>query len=492
MTTYNNISSLEPKEVWSSFVALNAIPRPSKKEEKVMAFILDFGASLGLETLQDTVGNILIRKQATKGMEQSSCVTLQAHLDMVHQKNDDTVFDFETQGIQMEVIGDWVKAKGTTLGADNGMGVAAIMAVLKSVDIKHGPLEALFTIDEETGMTGAKGLSSGWLQGRYLLNLDTEEDDEISIGCAGGIDITAVAAFELSPQLSAVQMFEIKLSGLQGGHSGMDIHRGFGNANLIVNDLLLSFIDRFDIQLHSIKGGSLRNAIPRESVVQFLVPTAQLDSFRAFAEVHIHQSIKQWSEKEQNLVIDLHKVLDQKPPGITFLALSVTDTKLLCVQIKEVHNGVYTMNALVPNLVETSNNLAKVNLVAGKFQIECLCRSSVERAKMDLANKIRDTFDTAIFEVMFSGDYPGWEPKPEGALLSLFKKKYEEIFQESPRIVACHAGLECGLLGKPYPEMEMISFGPTIRGAHSPDEKVNIPSVQKFWRYFIAILKVIK
>ena len=492
MTTHNNISSLEPKEVWSSFVALNAIPRPSKKEEKVMAFILDFGASLGLETLQDAVGNILIRKPATKGMEQSSCVTLQAHLDMVHQKNDDTVFDFETQGIQMEVIGDWVKAKGTTLGADNGMGVAAIMAVLKSVDIKHGPLEALFTIDEETGMTGAKGLSSGWLQGRYLLNLDTEEDDEMSIGCAGGVDITAVAAFELSPQLSAVQMFEIKLSGLQGGHSGMDIHRGFGNANLIVNDLLLSFTDRFDIQLHSIKGGSLRNAIPRESVVQFLVPTAQLDSFIAFAEVHIHQSIKQWSQKEQNLVIDLHKVLVQKPPGITSVALSVTDTKLLCVQVKKVHNGVYTMNALVPNLVETSNNLAKVNLVAGKFQIECLCRSSVERAKMDLANKIRDTFDAAIFEVVFSGDYPGWEPKPEGVLLSLFKKKYEEIFQESPRIVACHAGLECGLLGKPYPEMEMISFGPTIRGAHSPDEKVNIPSVQKFWRYFISILKVIE
>jgi len=492
MSTHNNISSLEPKEIWASFVALNAIPRPSKKEEKVMAFILDFGVSLGLETLQDLVGNILIRKPATKGMEQSSCVTLQAHLDMVHQKNDDTVFDFETQGIQMEVVGDWVKAKGTTLGADNGMGVAAIMAVLKSVDIAHGPLEALFTIDEETGMTGAKGLASGWLHGRYLLNLDTEDDDEISIGCAGGIDITAFASFELSPLLNAVQMFEIKLSGLQGGHSGMDIHRGFGNANLIVNDLLLLFTDRFDLQLYSIKGGSLRNAIPRESVVQFLVPTTQLASFKAFAAVHIHQSIKQWSEKEQGLVIDLHKAPENELQGNPFLVLSIADTKLLCAQIKAVHNGVYTMSASVPDLVETSNNLAKVNLLAGKFQIDCLCRSSVERSKMDLANKIRDNFDVAIFEVILSGDYPGWEPKPEGTLLALFKAKYEEMFQESPRIAACHAGLECGLLGKQYPEMEMISFGPTIRGAHSPDEKVNISSVQKFWSYFIAILKVIE
>ena len=477
------INLLEPQSVWRSFTALNAVPRPSKKEEKIIAFMLDFGKSLGLDTQADAVGNILIKKPATLGMEQRPIVCLQAHLDMVHQKNETTVFDFEKQGIQMEISGDWVRAKGTTLGADNGLGVAAIMAVLKAKDLVHGPLEALFTIDEETGMTGAKKLAPHWLQAQYLLNLDTEDDDEIAIGCAGGIDITAKAFFKTEACAQSSQTYELKVFGLQGGHSGMDIHRGFGNANLIANNLLKSFCERFELQLVSIKGGSLRNAIPRETKLLFNLPSTQLASFEAFAAVHIHEAIKVWTENEVGITIDFQKVIQEAKE-----ALSVLDSKSIANQISMVHNGVYAMSSKVPDLVETSNNLAIIVLENGQLEIACLCRSSVARAKMDLAYKIRASFDLSHYEVLLSGDYPGWEPKPEGVLLTLLSEKYETLFKETPRVVACHAGLECGLLGNHYPNMEMISFGPTIRGAHSPDEKVSISSVQKFWIFFNEVL----
>ncbi|MEN8665978.1 MAG: aminoacyl-histidine dipeptidase [Flavobacteriaceae bacterium] len=483
MNTTHAISALSPKAVWTSFVALNAVPRPSKKEEKIRAFMIHFGESLGLETQTDTIGNVLIKKAASPGMEMAPVVCLQSHLDMVHQKNEGTVFDFETQGIDMQLHGDWVCAKGTTLGADNGLGVAAIMAVLQATDISHGPIEALFTIDEETGMTGAKELRPNWLQAKYLLNLDTEDDDEIAIGCAGGIDITAKASFQGAALAPPMVSYQLKLSGLQGGHSGMDIHKGFGNANLIANKLLTSMCSRFEIQLQYIKGGSLRNAIPRESELIFALPKEQMASFEAYSAVQIHECIKNWSAAEPAISFEM-----KQTDAASLRALSQQDTKAICAQIKAVHNGVYTMSSTVPDLVETSNNLAKISLEDGLLQIECLCRSSVEKAKLDLAYSIKDCFDPAVYEVHLSGDYPGWEPRPEGVLLPLLKKNYENLFQESPRVVACHAGLECGLLGKPYPEMEMISFGPNIRGAHSPDEKVSVSSVQKFWMFFKSVL----
>ena len=483
MSEHSLISALEPRLLWQSFVALNEVPRPSKKEERVIAFMLDFAKSLDLAVDQDAVGNIRVLKPATAGMESLPVVTLQSHLDMVHQKNKETVFDFDLQGIQMFLEGDWVKAKGTTLGADNGIGVAAIMALLQSTDIPHGPLEALFTVDEETGMTGAKGLAENWLSGKYLLNLDTEDDDEISMGCAGGIDITISASFDTVALGIDLVPFQLKIAGLQGGHSGMDIHKGFGNANLIANDLLASFSEKFSVQLVSINGGSLRNAIPRESILSFVVPKSQRASLEAFAAVQIHEAIKAFAEVEQdlNILLTANDTTDH-------MGLSVSDTLSLCKHIKGVHHGVYQWSASVPDLVETSNNVARVTLSKGVLEIACLCRSAVERAKMDLAHKIKGGFDSEVFEVKFSGDYPGWAPNVNSELLKTASGLYESMFQETPRVVACHAGLECGLLGAHYPEMDMVSFGPNIRGAHSPDEKVSVTSVQKFWGYLCQLL----
>lgn len=484
MTLHCAIERLSPQAVWQSFVALNAVPRPSKKEEKVIAFMRNFGTSLGLETLQDATGNVLIRKPASVGMAHKPWITLQSHLDMVHQKNKETVFNFETQGIQMEIKGDWVAAKGTTLGADNGMGVAAIMALLQATDIAHGPLEALFTIDEETGMTGAKGLAPNWLKGKYLLNLDTEDDDEIAIGCAGGIDITAQAQFKSRlPEASAIG-FVIKISGLQGGHSGMDIHKGYGNANVLMNSMLLCFCERFAVQLCTIHGGSLRNAIPRESVVEIYLPVSQAASFKAFAANYIEQLIKEWRMVETGLTIFIEKI-----ENVPTKAMNAKDSLDLCTQISRVHNGVYARSKTVPDLVETSNNVAIVTLFDGKFELACLCRSAVEQAKLDLADAIKTTFNAQQYHITLSGDYPGWAPKPEGVLLGTLRDLYVKLFKEKPRVVACHAGLECGLLGQHYPAMEMISFGPNIRGAHSPDEKVSIASVQKFWTFLLAVLQ---
>jgi dipeptidase D len=484
MSEHSLISVLAPSLLWQSFVALNEVPRPSKKEEKVIAFMLDFAKSLGLEVDQDAVGNIRVLKPATAGMESLPVVTLQSHLDMVHQKNKETVFDFNTQGIQMVLEGDWVKAKGTTLGADNGIGVAAIMALLQATDIPHGPLEALFTVDEETSMTGAKGLAKNWLSGKYLLNLDTEDDDEISIGCAGGIDITVSASFDVVALGEDLISLTLKITGLQGGHSGMDIHKGFGNANLIANDLLGSFTDKFNVQLHSIQGGSLRNAIPRESTISFVVPRSQRASLEAFAAVQFQETIKAFAGVEENLNILLTAYGTTENMG-----LSVSDTQSLCKQIKDIHNGVYQWSATVPDLVETSNNVARITLSNGVLEIACLCRSAVEVAKMDLAQQIKAGFDPAVYAVTFSGDYPGWAPNTSSQLLKTASGLYESMFQETPRVVACHAGLECGLLGAHYPAMDMVSFGPNIRGAHSPDEKVSVVSVQKFWKYLLQLLK---
>lgn len=471
------ISQLQPQQVWKNFAALNAVPRPSKKEGRVIEFIRNFGQNLGLDTTVDETGNVIIKKPATPGMENRKTIVLQSHLDMVCQKNSDVDFDFETQGIQMEVDGDWVKAKGTTLGADNGLGVAAIMSVLESSEIAHPTIEALFTIDEETGMTGAMGLKPGQLSGEILLNLDTEEDDEIDIGCAGGVDVTAYKNFDT--QSPAGKSIKIEIKGLQGGHSGMDIHKGFGNSNIILGRLLYTGIDN-GIQLITIDGGGLRNAIPREATA--LVSVENTADFLAKANELKAMILEEFSTVEKDLSIEISEVEE------TGNAISAEDSKKVISALKAAHNGVYRMSPDVEDLVEASNNVARVELKDGGLKILNLTRSSVESTKFQVAEQLKSVFELAGLTVDFSGSYPGWKPKPDASIIKTMTSLYEKGFGEKPHVVACHAGLECGIIGGNYPKMEMVSFGPTIKGAHSPDERANIPSVQKFWKYLQEIL----
>ena len=472
------LSNIEPQIIWKNFSALNAVPRPSKKEERVIKFIVDFAKSLQLDYIIDEVGNVIVKKPATFGMENRKNVVLQSHLDMVHQKNNDTVFDFDKQGIYMYIDGDFVKAKGTTLGADNGLGVATIMAILESTDIPHPAIEALFTIDEETGMTGAMGLKAGFLTGEILLNLDTEEDDELDIGCAGGIDVTAIANYdEEDIKPDDFIALEITVKGLRGGHSGMDIHKGFGNANKIMNRLLFHAHEDFGLQIVKLNGGSLRNAIPRESVAHVLVPKIYEDVF-LFESNEIIKDIKnELKTTEPNLQISISnsdKIHNKVMPSLAqFYFLRA---------IYAAHNGVYRMSADFDNLVETSNNIAKIKVEAGEVIIENLTRSSVESSKYDLAHALKSVYELMGCEVTFSGAYPGWTPNPNSAILKVMSENYERLFDHKPRVVACHAGLECGILGQNYPQMDMISFGPNIYGAHSPDECASISSVEKYWQ----------
>lgn len=479
-----DIRQLQPNSLWSNFTDLNAVPRASKKEERVIAFIKGFGQKLGLQTMVDDVGNVIIRKPASKGMEDRKTVVMQSHLDMVHQKNADTVFDFDTQGIEMFIDGDWVRARGTTLGADNGLGVATIMAILESNEIEHPAIEALFTIDEETGMTGAMGLKGGLLQGEILLNLDTEEDDEIGVGCAGGIDVTATRTYREEEVEAGKTAYLVKVKGLNGGHSGMDIHKGLGNSNKILNRLLFGGFEDFGLRITEIDGGSLRNAIPRESRALVVVDIGYEQAFESQIIQLGNVVKKEFRTMEPNLEIVISKQ-DTLPKKVMELAVQET----LIKAIYAAHNGVYRMSADIPELVETSNNIARVIVKDGNIKIGCLTRSSVESSKMDLANSLRATFELIGCKVNFSGSYPGWTPNMDSAILKVMRELYVELNNEEPHVAACHAGLECGILGTNYPEMDMISFGPNIKGAHSPDERAQISSVQKYWKYVIEILK---
>src|SRR6187402_1706604 len=477
------IRNLEPKALWNKFADLNAVPRPSKKEERVIEFMKDFGASLGLETFEDEIRNVIIRKPATPGMENRKALVLQGHLDMVHQKNTDTVFDFDTQGIDMYIDGDWVRARGTTLGADNGLGVATIMAILESKDIPHPAIEALFTIDEETGMTGALNLKGGILKGDILLNLDTEEDDEIGIGCAGGMDVTATAEFDEEETPDGSVGYIITVKALNGGHSGMDIHKGLGNANKIMNRLLFDAFENFGLQIAEINGGSLRNAIPRESFAKVII-SEMFDEAYIFDMQEIINDIKaEYKTTEPNLSIEIVKCdLPEK-----VMDLGVQEGIIRAIYAAQ--NGVYRMSADMENLVETSNNIARVIVKDGEILVGCLTRSSVETSKFDLANSLRSAFELVGCEVELSGSYPGWTPNVNSEILDTLVGIYEKQNNEKPKVVACHAGLECGILGTNYPDMDMISFGPTIHGAHSPDERASISSAQKYWKFVLEILE---
>jgi len=477
------LSHLEPKAVWENFEKICSIPHPSKKEQKIIAFMKQFGEDLGLKTIVDEVGNVIIKKPATPGYENRKGIILQGHLDMVPQKNSDKQHDFEKDPIEPVIYGDKVKANGTTLGADNGIGVAAAMAVLQSKDLQHGPIEALFTIDEETGMTGAFGLKPGLLDGEILLNLDSEDEGEIYVGCAGGIDanITYTYKKEDVPQNSVA--FKLSLTGLKGGHSGMEIILGRGNANKLMNRFLKYAHKKLHARIAHIDGGSLRNAIPRESFVTITVPQElEKDLIAAVKEFEtIYRN--EYANTEPDLKFMVEKT--SKPEKVID---KFTQTNLIH-GIYACPNGVVRMSDAIPGLVETSNNLASVKMNNDTIQIACLLRSSVDTAKKDLSEAIESAFVPTGAKVEFTGGYPGWKPNMNSAILKEAREVYNKKFGKIPEIKAIHAGLECGLLAGVYPHLDMISFGPTIRYPHSPDEEVHIPTVQKFWDFLVELLK---
>ena len=478
------ILNLEPKALWKHFYALTQIPRPSKKEEKVIDFVKKFGEDLGLETIVDEVGNVIIRKPATPGMEDRKGIILQGHLDMVPQKNADTDHDFEKDPIDAYVDGEWVTAKGTTLGADNGMGVAAAMAVLEAKDLEHGPIEALFTIDEETGMTGAENLKPGLLKGDILLNMDSEDEGELYIGCAGGVNTNATMTYKEEPTPEKTVAYQIAVKGLKGGHSGLDINLGRANANKVMNALLMTAAEKFDIRLASLQGGSLRNAIPRESFAVVVVPEDQKDQFEQYVKEFTEIAKDEFKDTEPEMEIEA-KLLDKVPEKV----MSKEDQQKLFKAVAEAPNGVIAMSKSVEGIVETSTNLAIVNVKDGKVEIATLQRSLVDADRDKIAEQMRKVFSEAGFEAVSNGEYPGWKPNPDSVILKEMKEIYNNKFGKVPEVKVIHAGLECGLLGAIYPNWDMISFGPTIRFPHSPDEKVNIATVQKFWDFLVETLK---
>ena len=477
------IDQLAPKAVWQNFYELTQVPRPSKKEEKVQAHVLAFAREHGLEHQQDEAGNIIIRKPASAGMENRRPVVLQAHLDMVCQKNGDVDFDFEQEAIRTQIDGDWVSAQGTTLGADNGIGAAAILGVLASQDIPHPPLEGLFTADEEAGMTGAHHLKGGMLRGEILMNLDTEDDDELSIGCAGGIDSNAQWGYPEREVPSGYEALKLEIKGLYGGHSGMDIIEGRGNANKLLVRMLWDLPTQYQMGLAYLEGGGLRNAIPREAEAVVLIPTAQQS---AIAEhwAGLREALQQeFATTDPGLKIDWAPV--ERPPKM----MTAAAAEQLVLALQCVPDGIRRLSPDVENLVETSNNLAHVCARDGQFSAKMLTRSDRDSAKYDLAHSVAAPFRLIGGTVSHSGAYPGWKLDPQAPMLQMMEKLYRELFSESPRVLACHAGLECGLLGQNYPDIEMISFGPTIKDPHSPDERVSISSVEKFWHYLQEALK---
>jgi len=479
----SDIRNLEPKIVWDIFQELCDIPRPSKKECKAVDFAKKFGEDLGLETIVDEVGNVVIKKPATPGMEDRKTVILQGHLDMVPQKNSDIQHDFEKDPIQAYVDGEFVTAKDTTLGADNGIGVGASLAVLKSKDIEHGPVEVLLTIDEETGMTGARALKPGILEGEILVNTDSEDEGELYIGCAGGVDTNAKFYYKEESVPADTVAYRIDVKGMKGGHSGLDIALGRGNAAKVLNRFLYQVNKSLDIRLADIQVGNLRNAIPREGFAVVVVPNAQAGEFKNFIDELIPVIKDELSVTEPNLQV-AYKETDM--PG------KVMDEKSQNNLIKGVYgcpNGVMRMSDSMEGLVETSTNLAVVKKEEGFIRAETLQRSSVDSAKEDLANMIRCVFELAGAEVVHAGAYPGWKPNINSPILKVMQDVYNNKWGKIPEIKGIHAGLECGIIMESYPKLDTISFGPTINYPHSPDEQVNIETVQKFYDFLLETLK---
>lgn len=480
----NTIKDLEPKAIWQNFYKLTQVPRPSNHEEKAREFMMNWAKENNIEAQMDEAGNIIMSKPATPGMGNRKGIILQGHLDMVPQKNEDTVHNFETDPIQAYADGEWVRAKGTTLGADNGMGVAAGMAILTATDIPHGPIEVLITATEETGMDGANGLKPGLLKGDILLNLDSETEGELYVGCAGGIDSAIEFNYKEETVPAQSKAFRLAVKGLKGGHSGMDINLGRGNSNKLLFRFLKTYGAELGIRMASVTGGTLRNAIPRESFAIIVLPAA--NEAKLIAAVKEAESIykAELSAKEPTLQVNAEAT--EMPAYVIdeCTQFRLTNAILACP------NGAIRMIDSMPDTVETSNNLAIVKSENGKIIINTLLRSSVETAKEALAQAIQAVFELAKADkIVFDGAYPGWKPNPDSAILKEMQEIYEQLYGKKPAIMAVHAGLECGILGSKYPNWDMISFGPTICSPHSPDERVNIASVGKFWEYLKATLK---
>lgn len=479
----STILSLAPQNVWKHFYSLTQIPRPSGHMREVTEFLINFGRGLGLESFVDIAGNVIIRKPATPGMENRKGVILQAHMDMVPQKNSDTVHDFTKDPIETYIDGDWVKAKGTTLGADNGLGVAAIMAVLEANDLKHGPLEALITKDEETGMYGAFGLEPGTLNGEILLNLDSEDEGELYIGCAGGVDVTASLEYkEVAPDEEDITL-KVTVKGLRGGHSGLEINQGRANANKLLVRFLHEAVATCEARLASWEGGNMRNAIPREAHAVITIPAENEGAMRGFAEFCEAVFNEEYEAVETPISFQVERV--ELPEGE--VPEEIQDN--LIDAIYACQNGVTRMIPTIPDTVETSSNLAIITIGDGKAVINILARSSSDSMKEYLTTGLECCFSMAGMRVETSGEYSGWQPNINSPILHAMKESYKNQFGTEPAVKVIHAGLECGIIGAAFPQLDMISFGPTLRSPHSPDERAYIPSVQKFYDFLVATLE---
>ncbi|MDR1672271.1 MAG: aminoacyl-histidine dipeptidase [Bacteroidales bacterium] len=481
----NELKNLQPQILWKHFARLCAIPRPSKQEGKAVEFVKAFAVAQGLDYTVDAVGNVVIRKPATKGYENRPGVVLQSHLDMVPQKNGDVRHNFETDPIDAYVDGDWVKARGTTLGADNGIGVAAALAVLESEDVQHGPVEALFTIDEETGMTGANGLQAGVLKGSIFINLDSEEEGELCIGCAGGLNAKASIVYTEESVSKDTAAFKISLTGLKGGHSGADIHLGRGNANQLMVRFLWNAARKYNLRLASIEGGNLRNAIPREASAVVVVSASQTDKLKEDVTAFLHTVSTEFTGVESGIVFSA------EPVALPAKVMTKPSLDNVLNTLYAMPNGAMRMIADMPEVVETSTNLAIVESDGKQVNVACLLRSAVDSAKNDLADKIMALFALSGNSAEMSEGYPGWKPNFDSNILKTMTAVYRKLYRKDPAVKVIHAGLECAIFGASYPDMDYISFGPTILHPHSPGEKVNIPSVAAFWDYLIETLKTV-
>ena len=478
-----SIRNLEPQILWEYFDDICKVPRPSKKEEQIIEYLEKFGEKHQLETIKDKIGNILIRKVATNGYEDRPSVVLQSHMDMVCEKNADIDFDFDHDAIIPVINGEWVKAKGTTLGADDGIGIATQLAILASNNIEHGPIECLFTVDEETGLTGAFGLKPGFIKSNILLNLDSEDEGELFIGCAGGVDTLIEMEYETEKVADNHQFFKLKVSGLNGGHSGDEIQKGLGNAVKLMNRILWEASNKVELRIADFKAGNLRNAIAREGFAHIAIPTNQLESFKKLF-IELSKDIKsEYSITEKNLNITFEESNETADIMILEYQNSLLNALYSCP------HGVIAWSQSIDNFVETSTNLASIEMRGDMVYITTSQRSSVESSKTDIANMVAANFRNIGAYVEHSDGYPGWSPNPNSEVLKQTEKSYIKLFNKKPKVLAIHAGLECGLIGETYPKMDMISFGPTIKGAHSPDERIKIDTVKMFWDLTLDVLK---
>ncbi|ELV8648248.1 aminoacyl-histidine dipeptidase [Vibrio fluvialis] len=480
---HSEISKLSPAPVWQFFDKICSIPHPSKHEEALAQYIIGWAKEQGLDVRRDPTGNVFIKKPATPGMEHKKAVVLQAHIDMVPQKNEDTDHDFAKDPIQPYIDGEWVTAKGTTLGADNGIGMATCLAVLASTEIKHGPLEVLLTIDEEAGMTGAFGLEAGWLEGEILLNTDSEQEGEVYMGCAGGVDGALTFDIQREALPAGYVTRQLTLKGLKGGHSGCDIHTGRGNANKLIARFLAGHAQELDLRLIEFRGGSLRNAIPREAFVTVAIPADNQTKLDELFTTYTELLKAELGRVETNLVT----FNEAKEAALGVFALA--DQQRVIAALNTCPNGVIRMSDDIEGVVETSLNVGVITTDEQQIKVLCLIRSLIDSGRSQVESMLTSVAELAGADIAFSGAYPGWKPDADSEIMHIFRDMYEGIYGHKPNIMVIHAGLECGLFKKPYPEMDMVSFGPTIKFPHSPDEKVKIDTVGLFWEQMIALLE---